>query len=47
MYLISLGLMVMNGMTQALTMPEEQATSQAGGQQPVRAPKDRMYDYYA
>ncbi|KAL2941441.1 ER membrane protein complex subunit 10 [Bienertia sinuspersici] len=38
MYLIPLGLMVMNGMTQALTMPEEQAAGQAGGQQPARAP---------
>lgn len=38
MYLIPLGLMIMNGMTQALNMPEEQAAGQAGGQQPGRAP---------
>lgn len=38
MYLIPLGLMIMNGMTQALNMPEEQAAGQAGGQQPARAP---------
>ncbi|KAL2930445.1 Propionate catabolism operon regulatory protein [Bienertia sinuspersici] len=42
MYLIPLGLMVMNGMTQALTMLEEQAIGQAGGQQPVRALEDWM-----
>ncbi|KAJ9169251.1 hypothetical protein P3X46_017461 [Hevea brasiliensis] len=33
MYLIPLGLIVMNAITQAMNMPEEQATGQAGAQQ--------------
>ncbi|KAJ6855153.1 hypothetical protein NC651_039969 [Populus alba x Populus x berolinensis] len=32
MYLIPLGLIVMNAMTQAMNMPEEQATGQSGAQ---------------
>ncbi|XP_002514819.2 ER membrane protein complex subunit 10 [Ricinus communis] len=32
MYMIPLGLIVMNAITQAMNMPEEQATGQAGGQ---------------
>lgn len=32
MYLIPLGLIVMNAVTQAMNMPEEQAGGQSGGQ---------------
>ena len=32
MYLVPLGLIVMNAMTQAMNMPEEQASGQAGAQ---------------
>jgi hypothetical protein len=32
MYLIPLGLIVMNAMTQAMNLPEEQATGQSGAQ---------------
>jgi hypothetical protein len=32
MYLIPLGLIVMNAMTQAMNLPEEQATGQPGAQ---------------
>lgn len=37
MYLIPLGLILMNAMTQAMNMPEEQATGQPGppGQQAI------------
>ncbi|CAO2832591.1 unnamed protein product [Amaranthus hypochondriacus] len=38
MYLIPLGLMLMNGMTQAMNMPEEQGSGQSGAQQAGRAP---------
>ncbi|XP_021734355.1 ER membrane protein complex subunit 10-like [Chenopodium quinoa] len=38
MYLIPLGLMIMNGMTQALNVPEEATGQAGGGQQPGRAP---------
>lgn len=34
MYLIPLGLILMNAMTQAMNMPEEQATGQPGSQGP-------------
>lgn len=32
MYLVPLGLIVMNAVTQGLNMPEEQAGAQSGGQ---------------
>ncbi|XP_021772310.1 ER membrane protein complex subunit 10-like [Chenopodium quinoa] len=38
MYLIPLGLMIMNGMTQALNVPEEATGQAGGGQQPGRLP---------
>ncbi|KAL6346413.1 hypothetical protein AAG906_033209 [Vitis piasezkii] len=41
MYLIPLGLIVMNAVTQALNMPEEQATGQPGSQGPATAAVQR------